>query len=546
MARGRVDAATRAMIRTAADETAVREGCRFDLARAERVRTFFPKFLRHSEGPFAGKPFELAPWEWDGVVKPLYGWIRPDDRGGWKRRFDFALVGIPKKCGKTTLGAGLGLYHFIADGEAGPLVLPTAVTKEQAGLVQECAYNMARASPAFRSILEFQKATRGLRYPAKNGVFRSLAHDANSTHGPNASLVIMDEWHAWKGNAGRDFFETIQYAGAARRQPLTLAITTAGDDVDTVCYERWQYAREILSGRESRDTSFFAFICEATPEDDLDSPEVWARVIPSLGITIDPGQFARELARAKTSPTAWTAFKRLRFNVWTAGSSPAISRDDWLACRRDFDAATLKGRRCWGGLDLARKRDMSAFALVFEGDAFGEYFLRVWFWMPRASVQDPRFPADIRALAEAGRIRLTEKTVTDFRVVEDDVVEICNEFRPISIAFDEHYAEEVTSAIASRTGVERVAFEQTMRLFAAPTAEFDRLILSHSLHHDGDPVLTWQVGHVEFATDRNLNARPVKPADPSKKVDGVVAAIMAIGLELAERGKEAPGCGFLD
>jgi len=80
-------------IRTPADRKAVLEGCHFNIEAAERVRTFFKKFIRHSTGKWAGKPFELLDCQWQQIVAPLFGWFKLDGN----RRFDQAFVTVAKK-----------------------------------------------------------------------------------------------------------------------------------------------------------------------------------------------------------------------------------------------------------------------------------------------------------------------------------------------------------------------------------------------------------------------------------------------------------------
>src|SRR6516164_249772 len=118
-------------LRTAADEAAVAAGCYFDQAAADRVRFFFEKFLRHSKGTFAGKPFELLSWQWQEVVGPLFGWRRADGTRRY-RRFE---LWVPKKNGKSTLGAGLIPYLLVADGEPGAEVYGAARDRQQARII---------------------------------------------------------------------------------------------------------------------------------------------------------------------------------------------------------------------------------------------------------------------------------------------------------------------------------------------------------------------------------------------------------------------------
>lgn len=534
-----IDAITKRWIRTRADETAAEQGCRFVAAKAERVRSFFRKFLRHSKGEWAGQPFELLEWQWTDIFAPVFGWMRPD---GF-RRFRIAYVEIPKKNGKSTIASGIGLYLLVGDGEQGAEVYSLGSTREQAAVVHDEAINMVKASKGLSAYLKLNPSTGAIFFPRTKSYYKTLAFGGDASHGKNANGLLTDELHAWKGNAGRAFHGAMEFAGAARRQPLNFKITTAGDDPATVCKEQHDYALDIIKGRNKEDTEFFGYVRAADPEDNLDDPAIWGKANPSLGTTIRADDFGNALRRAKAKPSSWNEFKQLRFNIWTTGSNPALSTDDWSACEADFDRELLEGKECWLGLDLSRTRDMTAVALVFKGDADGEYFVLVWFWIPRGTLEKPETPKEFHAWAEAGLIFVTDGPVTDYTAVEDFIaLELAEKFVILDMAFDPHFAEELTQRIADRTAIARVQFDQTMTNFAAPTAEFERLVIAHKLRHNGCPVLAWQAGNVEFATDRNNNKRPVKPGGREvKKIDGIVAIIEALARAMRYQGGEI-GC----
>jgi phage terminase large subunit-like protein len=143
-------------IRSEADERAVLAGYRFDIKPAERVRTFLSKFLRHSKGEFANRPFELLEWQWQDIVGPIFGWKRPDGT----RRFRRGYIEVPKKNGKSCLFSGLSLYLLIGDKEPGAEIYSAAVDRDQASIVFNEAANMVEASPHLLSKLQVVRSTK--------------------------------------------------------------------------------------------------------------------------------------------------------------------------------------------------------------------------------------------------------------------------------------------------------------------------------------------------------------------------------------------------
>ena len=192
--------------------------------------------------------------------------------------------------------------------------------------------------------------------------------------GLNAHAVLIDELHAQKT---RQLWDTLRYAGASRRQPLQLAITTAGYDRHSICWEQHDYAMKVLDGT-IEDSSFFAYIAAAGQEDDWTDPEVWRKANPSFGITIDAGQFAEDCREAQESPAKENSFRRYRLNQWTEQEVRWLKMEKWDAC--DDDPGSLEGQECYAGLDLSSTTDITALVLVFPEE--GRFKVLPFFWIP--------------------------------------------------------------------------------------------------------------------------------------------------------------------
>lgn len=200
---------------------------RFDETQAARVCNFFPKYCSHAKGPFAGKPFELLEYQAELILRPLFGWVRDDGT----RRFRKAYIEIPKKNGKTQLVAGLALYMLLADNEPGAEVYVAAADREQARILFSAATAMVESNLALGKRLQIYR-NKIVRKDDTTAFFQVLSAEAATKHGPNIHCLIIDELHA---QPDRDLFETLTRGVIARRQPLILLITTAGDDDESIC-----------------------------------------------------------------------------------------------------------------------------------------------------------------------------------------------------------------------------------------------------------------------------------------------------------------------
>lgn len=525
------DALTAAWTRNAADRNAVKRGCWFDLEAAEAVRDFLRTFVQPSKGDRADRPVELDEWQWLHIFAPLFGWKRADG----SRRFRRAYIELPKKQSKSFCASSIGVYMLDGDGEKGAEVYSVATTRDQAGIVHNEAIAMVRASPGLCDDLKINGTTGTISCRRTNSSWRALSGEMEkkAAEGLNAHCLIMDELHVWNG---REFWDALLYAGAARRQPLLLAISTAGDDMHSVCREQHDYALAVNAG-EVDDPYFFGYIRCAEETDDLDDPATWHKANPALGKIISVDDFKAELEAAKRSPSALASFKRYRLNIWAVSTNPWLKAEHWAACGEDYTEADLLGLPCWAGLDLSRTYDMTALTLAFH---WGEDEFRIlpYFWLPDARVTERGAPMQYRAWKEAGLLKTMPGEGVDFAFVERDILEILARFEFRGLYYDPFQAKDMTARIETATGVERVSVTQRIGILGEPTGIFENAVINGKLRHNRNPILNWQAGHVQVESDTKGNKMVAKPPhNDNRKIDGIAAAVMAlIGPKGAPRG----------
>ena len=489
----------------------------YDDAEAQRVLTFFRSYLRHTKGQWAGQPFEPAEWQIDHILKPLFGWKRPDGT----RRFRIAWLELPRKSGKTTLASGVGLYLLIADGEAGAEVYSAATTRDQARLVWQQARDMVKAHPALeRNASNYQAS---IVVPRTTSAFKPVSREAGRLDGLNASGVILDEVHA---HPTSEMWDVMTTATGARTQPLLIAITTAGTYApESIGWKQHQHAVAVLEGAV-RDDAYFAYIAAADTDDDWKDPAVWAKANPGIGHTITEEYLAEQCARAEAMPSFQNTFRRYHLNQWVEQSERWLDVGAWDAC----DAPPphdLAGRECYAGLDLASTRDLTALILVFpDGD---EYDVLRRFWIPGDNiaqrVHDDRVPYD--AWARDGHLIATDGNVFDDMAVFEEIMRLREIYTIREIAYDPWGATSLAPKLLAE-GVNMVPFRQGFASMSGPTKELEKLVVSGRLRHGGDPVLRWMAANVALATDPAANIKVDKQRS-HERVDGIVALVMAVG-----------------
>jgi phage terminase large subunit-like protein len=519
-------------IRTPADMHAVRAGCYFDRPAAKRVRTFFKQFLRHATGDFVGQAFILLPWQWRDVVAPLFGWKQADGR----RRFDRGYLSCAKKNGKSGLSAGLALFLLIADGEAGAEVYSAAGDRDQAALIYREMVKMIAASPALSRILHYTDSSKLIAGPDRS-FYKAMSAEAGTKEGLNASAIIFDELHA---QPNRELWDCLRYAGSARRQPLLLTITTAGEDKETICGEQYEYAKRVESG-EVPDFKFYAKIYEAAPEDDWESEATWRQANPSLGVTVQMDQFRAAFLEAKSSPAKEGSFRRYRLNQWVKTEGVWLSIEQWKACGADKLAAQdYDGLPCVGGLDLSATDDTTALVLIFEG-ADGTIDLLPFFWLPADNVLEleKRHRVPYRAWAKQGLIKLTPGNVVDYDTIRTDINALGKRFDISQLAIDRKFQGQSVENDLIEDGFNVVAAGAGWVSQDLPAKELEKLLKAGLIRHGGHALLAWHASNVVVDIDKNNNYSINKRKSRSK-IDGIAALLMAMLLRMGGKSGGEP------
>jgi phage terminase large subunit-like protein len=400
--------------------------------------------------------------------------------------------------------------------------------------------------------------------------FQVLSAEAATKHGPNIHGLIIDELHT---QPDRDLFETLTRGVIARRQPLILEITTAGDDQESICYEEYDYARRVLS-RTIHDEQHLPVIFEAKhPEDDWQDPAVWRRVNPGLGTTIPLENLEASAREAANEPRKRNDFLRYHLNCWTSQATAWIPIEWWDACQSSFTDADLVTLDCAAGLDLAQKWDLAAFVIVFrkpleQGAAIEvkaeetsgeivtkrielnyELFVRPYFWIPENTLKQHEKEDGVpySLWVEQGLVTATEGDIIDYsRIYQDIVTKILPSYPRLKegfIGYDPAFATDLATKLRDIAWLQIVELLQNYKVLSEPSQIVEALIKGKRVHHDGHRVLRWNWENVSVKTDDAGRIRPVKPKHNAKRIDGAVATIM--GTKALEYVKPAPSYQLL-
>lgn len=493
----------------------------FDEQSADRAVSFIEDFITHTKGELTNLPMKLEKWQKDDIIRPLFGWKYKETD---LRKYRTCYVEIPRKNGKSTLAAAIALYILFADSERGAEIYSCAGDRNQASIIFNIAKSMVENSPELLHRSEIFRTS--IINPSKGNTYKALSADAKLQHGHNAHAILFDELHT---QPNRELWDTMKTSTGARTQPLLISLTTAGSSKTdgNICWEMHEYAMKVKDG-VVEDDAFLPVIYRAEDEDDFLEESTWEKANPNYGVSVKKDYIRAEAKLATELPSYENAFRRLHLNQWTTNETKWLSDSQWMSCEDEIDTELLKGRECYGGLDLSSTRDLSALTLVFPMDD-GTLHSIPFYWLPEITAQERGRKDKVPYVqwAREGFIKLTEGDVQDYDYIRHTINELALKYRIKSIAFDRWNSTQLVNNLQD-DGATMSPFGQGYASMSAPTKEMEKLVLKKRIVHGNNPVLRWQVQNVQLRTDPAGNIK-IDKAKSSEKVDGVVSLVMGIG-----------------
>lgn len=517
-------------------KTAGERGFYYDEHAAAEAIAFFEEVLYLNGGQWEGLKFLLFPWE-AFVIGSIFGWKRKSDN---MRRFRVAYIEAGKGCGKSPLAAGIGLKGLCADGEPRAAIFAAATKRDQAMILFRDAVAIYEQSPEINRRLVASglgEKCWNLSHLDSGSFFRVVSSEKKGLSGERPHFALLDEIHEHSDGTVIEMFR----AGAkSRRQFLSFMITNSGHNKASVCWEYHDMGTKIALEQVQND-EFFAYICSLDDEDLEDDrylvdETLWPKANPSLEYGLPGYDYIRgQVKEAKGLPSKMATVKRLCFCQWTEAENPAISSEVWMACQdKDYSIDILKGRKCWGGLDLSAVNDLTAFDLVFEPSTADPFWrLKVWFWIPGIGLMEKSDQDHVPYIAwrDAGYIKAIDRKTIEYEFVITDIVEICGEYDVQKIAFDRWNKKNFDSTVV-RLGVtlpELVEFGQGYQSMSPAIKVFETKLVEATMRHDGNPCLTWNASNVVAISDAAGNKKYDKSRSGGR-IDGIIAAVMACGI----------------
>ena len=484
----------------------------------------FVSVLKHTKGPDAGRPIILEPFQ-VLLLCGIYGFRHKKDHE--KRMTTDVIVFIPRKAGKSTLTAIIGLYE-LAFNEAGAEVFTLATNREQATIVFDAARSMVESMPD--EIKEWYRVSKYEIGKANDSqtMFRALSRDnKKSGDGKNASCAIIDEAAQI---ADRNSIEVIFSGMVARKNPLRIYITTASFTKDTKFFEDLTALESMLNGDAPDNPHWFGLLYGLDLQDNWKDESTWAKANPMHGISVYQEAIKERCEQAKSKPAALNEFLCKTLNVYVSANTAWIDRDYW-----DKSIGEDKGdaEEVFIGFDLAATRDLNA-VCTLKRYASEDYYAEFKFFLPEEALS--LIPTHYRGIfdqaVQSEILHITEGNVMDDREISEYIKQQASLYNVKEVGYDAYNAASLVARLHDNSiPVKKVG--QGMAVLNNPSKHVEKLIMQNAIKHNGNPFVGWQLGNCEVYTDVNGNIKIRKnEADKSAKVDGIIALIIAMHCSL--------------
>lgn len=478
----------------------------------------FISIIHHYTGKHAGKPFVLEAWqEW--IVASMYGFYL---RGTNERLVQSAYIEMARKQGKSAFASALCLYHLIADGEMNAEVYMAANSKDQAKVSFNMASNFSKMLDPGKEFLDPYRDT--IKYERTLSFLKVLAADSSKLDGPNASMYLIDEYHAAKNSGVKDVLQSSQ---GMRENPMAVIITTAGFDRLGVCYQYREMCTEVVSGLKEDDTLFIAIYC-LDKEDDWKDEAVWVKSNPNLGVTVQTKYLKTQVRKAINTPSDEVGIKTKNLNIWCDAEKTWIKDDYILSASANVNLEEYNGLDCFIGVDLSSTSDLTSFSVMIPTTE--KMVWKIFYFLPEAALTEKRFKELYGEWARQGALCITPGNVVDYDFILNKIMEIGQILNIVTIGYDSWNATQFVINCTEK-GLPMEPYSQSIGNFNKPTKELERLLLSGVAVIDNNIITRHCFRNVVMARDKNGNTKPSKQYE-EKKIDGVIAMIEALGVYL--------------
>lgn len=410
----------------------------FDQGKANTAIRFIETFVRHNKGSLAPGLLKLSLWQ-KAAISVIFGIV--DAEGN--RQFREVLMVIGRKCGKTLLASAIMAYMVYAEGEFGQEVYCIAPKLDQSDLVYSAFEFTVDHTPAFASRTRKRGRIGDIFVPESNSTIKKIAFSEKRADGYNPQLTIADEIASWPGDRGLKQYEVMISGTGARKQPLMVAISSAGYVNEGIYDELFKRSTRVLQG-DSQEKRLLPFLYT------IDDPRKWNDInelrksLPGLGVSVPVDFILDEIATASESLSKRAEFLTKYANLKQSSSMAWLPETAVLnATGPHIGLEDVSNTYAVAGIDLSRTTDLTAATLVIEKNGILNVFAH--FWLPGEKIEEAvaRDGLPYQIYVQRGLLSPSGDNVIDYRDVFAWFTSLIETYRiyPLQVGYDRYSAQ---------------------------------------------------------------------------------------------------------
>lgn len=498
----------------------------YNYKKANKAIEFIENFCKHSKGNMGGKPFILELWQ-KALVAATFGIVHKIDN---TRKYQEVLFIVPRKNGKSTLAAGIGLYLMVADNEHGADIFACATKKDQAKLIWLEAKRMVKKSPIL--LKRIKPLVGEMVSDFNDSSFKPLGADSETLDGLNVHGAMLDEIHAWKT---KDLYDVIVDGTTSRDQPLIFITTTAGTIRESIYDIKYDEAELVINGFSDENGYKNERLLPVIYE--LDNRSEWTDSInifkanPGLGTIKKIDQLQAKVDKAKTNPLLVKNLLCKDFNIRETASEAWLPFEIILN-KETFDIKELKPNYGIGGTDLSSTTDLTAAKVIFMLPGQLKIYVISMYWLPEDLLEkrtkEDKIPYDI--WHDMGLIRTCDGNTVHAKYVTEWYLEIMNRYGIYLpwIGYDswsaKYWVEEMKGYFGEESMIPVIQGKKTL---SGPMKKLGADLESKLIIYNNNPIDKWCLSNTAIDIDKNDNIQPVKTSNQRRRIDGTAALLNA-------------------
>lgn len=489
------------------------------------------RHVRVPDGKYAGRPIKLAGFQ-KRFIRDVY------DNPAVTRS---AILSVGRKNAKTATTAMLMLLHLCGPfAKQNSQLYSIANTRDQASILYRMAVAMLLQAPTLLPHVKITDSKKLITVPKIGNTYQALSADAtgSKTQGYSPIWFCADEIGQTRGPSNK-LFDAMMTGQAAHEAPLAMLISTqAEQDGDLLSI----LIDDALAGN---DPKTICHLYHAPPDADPWSESALIAANPAWDDFINQDELRHAQSKAKRMPSFEVEFLNKHLNRRIEKSEQFIAREIWQENSRKPEC--YKGKKVYIGLDLSSTRDLTAMSIIHRNDDDQSVSVNMRFWLPEYAIGEKerldRVP--YQTWEKQGLLSLTPGKSVEYGFVAAELWKIADECDVQVVSFDRWNLKYFKQAMLEQgipdDWIERTfkPFGQGFQSMSPAIRNMESLILNGDFHHGENPILTWNMRNIKIVRDPAGN-RKFEKVSGTRRIDGAVAAVMAIGSMNETEGDKKP------